>query len=143
MKVRKFNVSSNTEKLFLMADIAYRYCNDVAMMDIAKLHHALCRGYHLEEGEIFQRPRITLETGGDCDDASIAFVSWAVAQPRYIPWMLETCGLKSATHVTTYLCLNGLWKNLDTLPYEWPKGMRPFQRLTRSEYERDTKSKYL
>lgn len=142
--VSKVKVASNEEKLFLMADLAYRYCNDVAhIQDPRKLHRILTDGYHTEIGEIFQRPRITLESGGDCDDAAICVIAWCINQrPTYVPWMLETCGVKSASHVTTYIRVDGIWQNFDTLPYEWPENMRAFQQLTRSEYEKACKEKY-
>ena len=136
-KVQKVLAYSNKEKLYIMADLAYRYTNDVYGMKIEDLWRRLRSGYHLEEGEIFQRPRITIQNGGDCDDQAIAVVEWA--KGNGVPWMLATAGVKTAEHVTTYLRAHGQWKNVDGLPYAWPRNMRHFQTLTSSEFEESRK----
>lgn len=59
---------------------------------LARLHRFVrdAVDYHRESVETFQRPGLTLETGGDCDDlvALLAAFAWSL---RY-PWAVEPVG---------------------------------------------------
>ncbi len=102
-------VRDGREKTRLLIDRIYEGATDPAVREVAQL---LVRGtdrnahaerlerlhrfvrdsvdYHREPVEMFQRPGITLEHGGDCDDLVIllASLAWAL---RY-PWLVRPVG---------------------------------------------------
>lgn len=100
------HVNSFVDSLRIMAGIARKYKNDDAIRKMAALPaHGLfswLRGiYRREEGEIFQRPNITMKIGrADCDDQAI-FVA-ACSLYKNIPEnkiFFALCGKRRITHV--------------------------------------------
>ena len=92
----------------------------------------LAARYRTEKGEVFQRPEITLEYWGDCDDQAIAVCAWC--RWHSVPYNTVFMGQGRVTHVTVRVFLEDFGRSVepfsvggrdkgviaDALPYKIP-----------------------
>jgi len=124
--IRKVDVGNVFEKILLMDEIASKYVGDVAMtqgglQSLERLVARLRKLYKTEKGEVFQRPQVTLEFWGDCDDQAIVLAAWCYK--HRIPFNYVLMGQGRVTHVTIRMYHPDFEKEMDEVGNIRPKGI--------------------
>lgn len=123
---KEVEVENVFEKILLMDEVASKYVGDLAttggtLESLEILVGRLRKRYKTEKGEVFQRPRITLEFWGDCDDQAIVLAAWCYKHG--IPFNYVLMGQGRVTHVTIRMYHPGFEKEMDEVGNIRPKGI--------------------
>lgn len=123
-KRSEYKLDSNLDTLRQMARLANEYKNDTQVllhMSITQTFDLLQSLYKREDGEVLQRPEITLTHGGDCDDQAIVVAAYALLNgisPKNI-YFIEAAEKPEAepVHVYTAVKYMGSVVAIDPLPH--------------------------
>lgn len=83
--------------------------------------------YKTEKGEVFQRPALTLESFGDCDDQTICMAGFF--QLHNWDYEYVFLGQRNVTHISQMIEKNGEAVLVDCLPYKLPNDAKIFARI--------------
>ncbi|HOA06341.1 MAG TPA: transglutaminase domain-containing protein [Spirochaetota bacterium] len=106
-------------------ELALKYNDDVsavAAFPVVDFFEFVSRGvpYIAETKEIIKRPRLTIQSGGDCDDKTVLVLAYAIKNK--IPARVVLAGKKDTPekfhHIFPELYINGKWITFDAT-YKW------------------------